>query len=150
MGITITPRNGQRGKLRWYLRIVIYAVALVAVVLVMNALRGQIPQAFGLTPIRVDALSVARISPDSLDASSSRQIDYAVTVRIVGRDSVTTPVRLDQFRVDTDAGRFQPYASDVLFDSTGILHVARGDTIVGVLVFSLPERAEPKQLWWNP
>jgi len=150
MGITITPRSDRRGKLRWYLRLIIYGVVLVAVVLIMNTLRGQIPQAFGLTPIRVDALSVARISPDSLDTSSRREVDYAVTVRIVGRDSVMTPVQLDQFRVDTDAGRFQPYASDLLFDSTGILSVVEGDTIIGVLVFSLPDRAEPKQLWWNP
>jgi len=144
-----TTTGSTRSKVVWYLRIGLYLVLLLVAAYVANRMRGRIPMAFGLTPIRVEALSVARVPYDASDARS--QGDVSVTVRIVGRDTVRGGISLAQFRLITKRSRrYEPYASTLLFDSDGRLHIAPGDTAIGVLLFSLPGDEEPDQLWWEP
>ena len=139
------------GRTGWYIRIALYGAVLVGVLLAIHGMRARIPQAFGLTPITVKALSVTYLSPDlSVRDSATTTRDISVAVRIVGRDSLGADVRLSQFTLVAGSERPRPFASDLLFGESGALHVARGDTILGVLLFTVPADATPDELWWNP
>ena len=140
-----TPGKGRS----WYIRLTAYLIGLLVVAYLVSNLRGRIPQAFGLTPIRVHALSV-RATPVN-DGTGAAMTDVSVGVRVVGWDSVYSGLALSQFRLRTDEGtNHQPYASDLLFDSTGTLTIHRGDTLTGELLFLIPSDESPKQLWWEP
>ena len=140
--------TGARGK-SWYVRLVIYLIVLLAVAYIISASRGRIPQAFGLTPIRVHAESVRTVP-----VRDERQVamnDVSVQVRVVGWDSVFTDLRLNQFRLRTSGSEnHQPYASTFLFDSTGTITICRNDTLRGTLMFLVPEGETPEELWWEP
>ena len=148
----LDSRQIRTGRAGWYIRVALYAAVLVAVLLAMRGLRAKIPMAFGLTPIAVKVLSVAYIDPYAKRTQDSAQTtrDVSVAVRIVGRDSLGADVRLDQFTLEAGSERVRPFASDLLFADSGTLTVARGDTIVGVLIFTVPADVAPKELWWNP
>ena len=140
--------TARRTPVGWYIRLVLYIAVLIAVVVAMNSLRGQIPQAFGLTPVRVDVLAVHEVPV--VDPRSPER-DYSVTVRIVGRKTPPAPLTLDQFELQT--GRkttYRPYASEIVFADAGTLRVAEADTIVGVMVFTILAGEEPRELWWRP
>ena len=138
--------RGARSKWVWYARVGLYIGVLGIIVYLMHITRGKIPQAFGLTPISVQVLSV-----DSTPAGDAGQADVAVAVRIVGQDSIYRDVRLRQFRVETESGDvYRPYASDLLFDETGKLTIAKGDTLRGTLLFLIRETDTPLELWWEP
>ena len=135
-----------RSKVTWYVRIILYLGLLGLIVYLMNITRGNIPQAFGLTPISVNVLSL-----QSAPAGDSEMADVAVRVRIVGQDSIYRNVRLRQFRVETRSGDvYRPYASDLLFDETGALTLSRGDTLTATLLFLIPASDLAEELWWEP
>jgi hypothetical protein len=133
----------------WYVRLILYIVVLVAVLLSMRMMRGRIPQAFGLTPIRVEAISVSKISND-VNMSLDGETDYSVSVRIVGSDTVVTPILLGQFLLETAEGQYTAFASDLIFARGGTLDVAPGDTLFGALIYSIPNDENPEELWWRP
>jgi hypothetical protein len=138
-------------------RIVLYSLVLIATYFVVTGLRGRIPMAFGLTPIGVRAVAMAISEYEAgapmpgVAATTMSLVDVRVTVEIVGRDSLPDGLRLGQFRLTSDAdGRYQPYASSLLFGVDGRRPIAPGDTLRGDLLFSLPRNERPDQLWWEP
>jgi len=152
MALILGKARRERGvaRLSWYIRIGLYLAILLIMAYVVNSLRGRIPMAFGLTPIQVKALSVSRM-PYGRSDSSSAMADVSVAVRIVGNDSVPGGIALGQFRLITKTQRrYEPYASTFLLDSTGRLRVARGDTLYGALIFTVPKDETPGELWWQP
>jgi hypothetical protein len=134
---------------QWYVRIGLYLALLLVTAYALQKLRGKIPQAFGMTPIRVRALSVERI-PGSMPADPTK-VAICVTVRIIGHKDPPVLVYLRQFQLKAASGNaFRPYASSLPFDSLASLHVARAETLDGVFLFNIPAEEQPQQLWWNP
>ena len=139
-----------RSRVAWYVRIGVYLGVLVLVAYLVNGMRGRIPQAFGLTPIRVKVLSV-RMVPVGSDRAGSGLTDVSVAVRIVGQDSLYEDVCLGQFfLIAAEGTRYRPYASSFLFGVDGALTIARNDTLTGELLFALPANEQAKELWWEP
>lgn len=131
----------------WYARVGAYLAFLLLTAYALNSLRGRLPQALGLTPIRVTVLSVERIGAVSGVGNST----VSVTVRIVGRKDPPVRVTMQQFQMKSKGGTsFRPYASSFPFDSSGALSVARAETLDGVFLFNIPTRETPGELWWNP
>lgn len=138
-------------RFTWYLRIGLYLAVLIAMAIILDSLRGRIPMAFGLTPIQVKALSVERVPYGGGDSAGVGMTDVSVSIRIVGNDPLPDGVALSQFRlVAKGNSSYEPYASTFLFDSTGKLRIAPGDTLFGALVFALPSDERPAKLWWRP
>jgi len=135
----------------WYVRVVVYLAILLLVAYVVNSMRGRIPMAFGLTPIRLTALSVEVMPSAPSQPADSSRTDAVVNVRIVGDRPLAKGVTLAQFHLVTKrSATFRPYASTLPFDSLGRLRIGVGDTLVGALLFALPRGEKPDQLWWRP
>jgi len=150
MAIRIGGRpGGSRRSASWWIRLTLYLAFLLATAYAVTSLRGRIPMAFGLTPIRVYATSV---SVTQLPTNGEAPLaDVGVAVRIIGSRPVPDGVRLNQFELRTDDGTpHRPYASSFVFGPDGTMDIAPGDTLTGVLMFTLPFEADPKELWWQP
>ena len=139
--------RAQRKRVFWYVRIAAYLLFLGATLLMVNGLRGRIPMMFGVTPVRIDPLTVRRIARPG----RSDTVDVSVTVRVVGRDTIPGGLALGQFRLRGDDDReYMPFATSFPFEQAGGFQVAKGDTVIGGLYFALPAKVEPRELWWRP
>ena len=140
--------TGRRSKRSWYIRIALYAAFLGLVFYLVNGMRGYIPQAFGLTPIRVKVLSLSELP---FTDSTRPMRDYGVSIRITAQDSIYRNLRMNQFRLLTKDGHdYRPVGSTLVFGLDGTLTIARTDTLRGVLIFSLPVSEKPEEFWWEP
>lgn len=149
MGMWTGFHFGSTPRVSWYVRIALYATILLGTAFGLNRLRGRIPQAFGLTPIRVEVLSLERFR--DRDLRGGKENTFGVVARITGRKSPFASVSLRQFVLKTESGQLvRPYASSLQFDHLGNLAIAHADTFTGVFLFSVPSNEKPSEFWWNP
>ncbi len=149
MGMGTGFHFGSTPRVSWYIRIALYATILLGTAFGLNRLRGRIPQAFGLTPIRVEVLSLERFR--NQDPRGGKENTFGVVARILGRKSPSASVSLRQFVLKTESGNLiRPYASSLQFDNLGNLAIAHADTLTGVFLFAVPPTEKPSEFWWNP